>query len=33
MNNQIPIKSNWEVEVTWLAKMQDLYFSTLLEII
>ena len=26
-------KSNWEVKVNWLAKMQDLYFSTLVEII
>ena len=33
MTNQKINKSNWEVKVNWLAKMQDLYFSTLVEII
>ena len=33
MTNQKLIKSNLEVKVNWLAKMQDLYFSTLVQII
>ena len=33
MNNQKTKKSDWEVQVNWLAKMHDLYVSTLEEMI
>ena len=32
VTNQKTNKSNLEVKVNWLVKMQDLYFSTLVEV-